>query len=73
MTQKPTPTKKEIVEWLDKQITNMKHYDPRRDMEDGEHAFGAIVREQEKIKQNQIVEEIKRRLVDSFFEDEVLK
>lgn len=73
MVGKPTPTKKEIEQWLNSQITNMKTYDPRDDMEDGEHIFGAVSRKRQKEQQNAIVKEIKRLLVDAIFEEEVLK
>lgn len=73
MSNKSTPTKKDIIEWLDNQVTDMKYYDARDDMDEGEHMFGAIMRGEAKERQNRIVAEIKRLLVDAFFEDEVLR
>lgn len=55
-------TKAQIQAWLQSQYTDMDGYDPRGEMEDGEHIFGAIGRRQQKEKQNEIVLDIAKRL-----------
>lgn len=55
-------TNEQIRNWLDNQITDMKTYDPRSEMEDGDHGLWGYHLRDVKEEQNEIVTEIKRRL-----------
>jgi len=51
-------TKKMMLDWLKSGMTDLESYDPRDDMDDGEHGFGAILRRQGREEQNEIIEAI---------------
>lgn len=62
MVKKKRITKSLIKNWLNSKLTDMSTYDPKNDMEDGEHIFGALSRKAEIEDDNAIILEIKKRL-----------
>lgn len=59
------PTKQEMIRFLKYQMTDMDRYDPRSEMEEGEHIFGALARREAREEKNKmlqaIIDELRRR------------
>lgn len=54
--------KQDMIAWLQDQLTDMDKYDPRSEMDEGEHIFGALARREAREQDNHIINAIIKEL-----------